>query len=83
MTRIPKPKNILLPYAIKILTGNVEIIKLINRLGHGISVSYLMEIDTAFAMQKLSNDPDNIAMPDELQKSLMTTHVYDNIDRLE
>lgn len=30
------PKHYLLPYAVKTLTGNVELIKRLNRLGHGV-----------------------------------------------
>ena len=35
--RIKPPKHILLSYAIKSLTGNVELIQILNRLGHSIS----------------------------------------------
>lgn len=40
------PKHVLITYAVKTLTGNIEIIKALNRLGHGISYS-LEENDTA------------------------------------
>ena len=46
-------KHILLPFAIKSMTGNVELIKIINRLGHGISLIKLAEADTAYAIQKI------------------------------
>lgn len=38
-------KHILLPWAVKALTGNVKVIKLLSRLGHGISYSKLEEIE--------------------------------------
>ena len=41
------PKHVLLAWSIKALTGNVELIKTLNRLGHGCSYSRLEEIDTA------------------------------------
>jgi hypothetical protein len=31
------PKHFLLPYAVKSLTGNTELIKMLNRLGNGVS----------------------------------------------
>ena len=83
VTRRPCSKTILLPFAIKVLTGNVEVIKILNRLGHGISYSKLLEIDTAFAIQKLSTDTDTVLLPDQLQNGLPTSLVFDNIDRLE
>ena len=46
-------KHILLPWSVKTLTGNVEMVKVLNRLGHGISYSKLEEIDTALCLQKL------------------------------
>ena len=45
--RVQTSKHILIPWAIKTLTGNVELIKILNRLGHGISYSKLEEIDKA------------------------------------
>ena len=35
------PKHILLSYGVKTLTENVELIKMLNRLGHGVSYSQL------------------------------------------
>ena len=45
-------KHILLPWGVKLLTGNVELIKRFNRLGHGISYSKLEETDTVLCLQK-------------------------------
>lgn len=39
VSKVPSPKQALLPFAIKSLTGNVELIKILNRLGHGVSYS--------------------------------------------
>ncbi len=41
------PKHILLPFAVKCLTGNVELIKTLNRLGHCVSYSQMEEIDAS------------------------------------
>ena len=48
------PKHLLLPYLVKTLTGNVEIIQTLNKLGHGVSHSQLEENDTALCLQKLA-----------------------------
>lgn len=66
----------------KTLTGNCELIKGLNRLGHGISYSQLVEIDTALALQKL--EPQHaVPIPSNIQLRIPTTVAYDNIDRLE
>ena len=45
--RIKPAKHILLPSVVKSLTGNVELIQLLNRLGHGIAYSHLEELTEA------------------------------------
>ena len=35
--RIKTPKHILLPYAVKSLTNNTDLVQIINRCGHGVS----------------------------------------------
>ena len=75
-------KPILLPFAIKSMAGNVELIKIINRLGHGVSYTKLAEVDTTYAIQKISTNSGLI--PDEIQPYQQASMVYDNIvDRLE
>ena len=41
------PKHILLPYAVKALTNNVELIQILNRCGHGVAYSQIEELNTA------------------------------------
>lgn len=78
------PKHILLPYAVKTLTGNVEIIKILNRLGHGVSYSQLEENDTALCLQKLAATPNRqVVLPSNIQPHIFTNLAWDNIDRLE
>ena len=77
------PKHILLPFAVKSLTGNVELIRILNRLGHGISYSQLAEIDTALCLNKLSRFEDTVPIPECIQPHVPTTLGWDNIDRLE
>ena len=77
-------KHILLPWAVKSLTGNVKLIKIFNRRGHGISYSQWEELDTALCLQKLAaSDKDDIPLPDSILPCIPTTLAFDNIDRLE
>ena len=39
------PKHILLPYAVKTLTNNVELIQILNRCGHGVAYSQIEELN--------------------------------------
>ena len=74
-------KYILLSFAIKSMTGNVKLIKIINRLGHGVSYTKLAEVNTAYVIQKISTNSGLI--PEEIQQYQQASMVYDNIDRLE
>ncbi len=56
---------------------------MINRLGHGISYSKLMEIDTALCLQKLTTEGEGVVLPSTVHPCVPTTLAFDNIDRLE
>ena len=59
----PTAKQVLLPWTVKILR-NVELIKMFNRFGHGISYSKLEEIETALCLQKIENVNEmGVALP--------------------
>lgn len=78
------PKQILLTYAIKSLTNNVELIQLVNRCGHGVSYTQIEEIDTALCLQKIGSIAnDSVALPENIIPHVTTTLAWDNIDRLE
>jgi hypothetical protein len=78
------PKHVLLTYAVKTLTGNIEIIQALNRLGHGISYSQLEENDTALCLEKLSCvSTEQAIIPSNIQPYVFTNLAWDNIDRLE
>ena len=77
------PKHILLPYAVKTLTGNVELIRTLNKFGHGVSYSQLEENDTALCLQKLAAGNQGLALPSSIKPYVFTTLAWDNIDRLE
>lgn len=78
------PKDVLLPYAIKTLTGNTELIQILNRLGHGVSYSQLEENDTAICLQKsTATQNQKVVLPTPLHPNVFTNLAWDNIDRLE
>ena len=67
----------------KCLTGNAELIQILNRLGHCVSHSMTEQIETVLCMQKLGSlTIQNVILLTDLI-NLITTHVWDNIDRLE
>ena len=80
--KIKPPKQILLPYAVKTLTNDVELIQMLNRCGHGIAYSQLEEINTDLCLQKMASTSE-IQLPDNIQPHVSTTLAWDNIDRLE
>ncbi|KAL8567726.1 hypothetical protein ACOMHN_009034 [Nucella lapillus] len=78
------PKHFLLSYGVKSLTGNVELIKTLNRLGHGVSYEQLEENDTALCLQKLADAINKrVIFPTSIQPYVMSNVSWDNIDRLE
>ena len=76
-------KHIVLPFVIKSLTGNVELIHIFNRLGHGMSYSQVEEINMALCLQKLDLSDGQAAVPRYIYPRVFTTLDWDNIDRLE
>ena len=77
------PKHVVLAFTVKSLTGNVELINVLNRLGHIISYSQMEEIDTALCLQKVSLADCNVTLPANIHPGIFTTLACDNIDRLE
>ena len=78
------PKHILLPNAVKTLTGNVELIQTLNKLGHGVSYSQLEENETALCLQKLATGFNHrVVLPVSIKPHVFTNLAWDNIDRLE
>ena len=77
-------KHILLPWGVKSLTGNVELIKVLNRMGHSISYSKLEELDTALCLQKQTQGAKKEAiLLSTCHPSVPTSLAFDNIDHLE
>ena len=50
------PKHIMLPMTVKSLTGSAQLVTILNRFGHGVSLTKLSEVDTAMAEKLLALD---------------------------
>ena len=74
------PKHLLLPFAVKSLTGNTELIHTLNRLGHSVSYSQVQEVDTALCLQKMELSKDDVPLPTNIYPNVFTTLAWDNID---
>ena len=82
--RVKTPKSLLLQCVIKSLTNNVEIITILNRLGHGVSYSTLSEMLTENAYKIADQQAfADVILPETLAKVLFAIYVADNIDRNE
>ena len=77
------PKHILLPFAVKSLTGNTKLVQILIRLGHSLSYSQIEDVDTALCLQKLERSVDDVSLPGDKWIYVFTTLAWDNIDRLE
>ena len=81
---IQTPKHFLLPYAVKTLTRNKEIIQFLCRLGHGRSYPQLEENDTALCLHKINlAENESTILNTGLKSQVFTNLAWDNIDRLE
>ena len=71
-------------YGVKTLTENVELMQMLNRLGHGVFYSQLENNDTAFCLQKMAvNLNQKLVLPGTIQPNVFPNLAWDNIDRLE
>ena len=79
------PKHMFLPYAVKSLTNNVELIQIINLFGHGVSYLQIEELNTPLCLEKLAAIPENmIPLPDNIKPyNIPTSLACDNIERLQ
>ena len=73
------PKHLLLGMTIRHLTGSAQVITILNRLGHSVSYSTLLELETAMCNATVD---DNSIVPPTICKTRNTvTHLcWDNFD---
>ena len=77
------PKSILFPYMIKTFTNCKELIRITNRLDHGVSYSILEKMETENAYKVLSEMKEDCVLPLECKEEVFTMMIADNIDRNE
>lgn len=78
------PKHVLLASAVKTLTGNNKVVKMLNTLGHCISRSKLSEIDLSICLHELSGkEADDAVLLESIQPNVMVSVAWDNINRLQ
>lgn len=73
------PKHILLGMSVRHLSGNTQLINILNRHGHSVSHSFLLELETAIcdSVQTYSGCLPPSIMPDN---NLITQFCWDNFD---
>ena len=77
------PKHLLLPYAVKTLTGNVEITRTLNIFGYGVFYSQLVENYTALCLQVLATSVNQkVVLPASIKPYVFTHLAWDSLDRL-
>ena len=82
--KVKTPKSILLPTMTKSLTNNSELINVLNRLGHIVSYSTLLESQTENAFRILDHQlRSGCIIPEECQAESFTIFIADNTDRNE
>ena len=81
--RVSSPKSILFPYAIKSLSNSTELIKITNRLGHGVSCDLLEELETENAYPALGLQDNGLALPVSCLENTFLMLVADTIDLQE
>ena len=81
--RIKTPKHVTLPLTVKSLTGNAELVTLLNRFGHALSYSQIEELETALAEKEIAKEQDGIIVPSTCSMGVPAVLCWDNNDLLE
>ena len=73
----------LLPFAVKTLTNDVELIRMLTKVGVRSRFLKLKKLNAALCLQKLALTGDNaVLVPDNIQAYVNNSPEWDNIDRL-
>ena len=73
-------KHVLLSFCVKRKTGSKDVLKWLNRLGHGISYDEVNVLETFLAEQAVYNQTNRAFCPSSVQPSFFVTFVWDNND---
>ena len=81
---VKTPKHVLLPSAVHHMTRSAQIVTLLNRFGHGMSMSLVQEMDTALAERQLElAGTGNVPLPSNIDALTSVVLATDNNDILE
>ena len=73
--RVKPPKYLSLPVTVHHLTGSTQLVQLLNRFGHVISVSQLQRLETAIADEQLSRYSQ---LPSNIVANVPAVFCWDN-----
>ena len=65
------------------LTGNAELITILNRLGHGLSYSQIEEMETSLAELQIAKDQSGVLIPSSCSPGVPGILCWDNNDLQE
>ena len=81
--RIKTPKHVTLPLTVKSLTGNAELVTILNRFGHALSYSQIEELETALDEKEIAKEQHGIIVPSACSMGVPAVFCWDNNDLLE
>ena len=82
--RVKPPKHVSLSMAVRHITGSSQMVCLLSRFGHGLSLTQVQEIDTAMAEKQLATqDEEDVFVPPTAAPGIWTTFSWDNNDICE
>ena len=86
--RLLTPKSVLFPAVVKSLCNNTEVLRMLNKLGHGISYDLGQEIEREHALDVINEQRANkVVIPEDdminAADNAIAVMIADNIDNLE
>ena len=78
--RIKTPKHVVLTMTVNSLTGNVELITILNRFGHGLSYSQTEEVETALAEMQIAKRQNGVFVSSVCYPNVPGVFCWDNND---
>ena len=81
--RVKTPKHVVLPMTVKSLTGNADVVTLLNRFGHALSYTQIEELETAIAEKQIERQREGILLPSVCVPDVPAIFCWDNNDLQE
>ena len=73
-------KHVLLPFSVKRRTGSKEILRWINKLGHGVNYDEIIFLESSLATDAVQRQSLKSFCPTSIQPSTFITFIWDNND---